>query len=101
MCGIAGILQFDGQVNEEDLKCMRDRLQHRGPDDRGIYMDGSIGLVHTHLKITSKDESSHQPMKNEDGRLWITYNGEIYNHHELKNELSRILPSCLFVSIPR
>jgi asparagine synthase (glutamine-hydrolysing) len=81
MCGIAGILKLDPYetVDEARLKRMRDVLRHRGPDGEGLWINGPIGLGHRRLAIVDV-AGGQQPMTNEDGSLWITYNGEVYNH---------------------
>jgi asparagine synthase (glutamine-hydrolysing) len=87
MCGIAGLLAFSG--NAVDRRCienMTNSLAHRGPDDRGIYVDGPVGLGHRRLSIIDVADG-RQPMTNEDGSLWITFNGEIFNFVELRNVL--------------
>ena len=89
MSGIAGMLRYGEQVDKSDLSCMCDSLQPRGSDDQGLYIDHPVGLAHTHLKITGRDEMAHQPMSNEDGTVWITYDGEIYNQAELRNGLEK------------
>ena len=80
MCGIVGIVHKDRQrrVDESRLDRMRDLLVHRGPDDAGSHLDGHVGLGHRRLSIIDLS-SGHQPMTNEDGSLWIVFNGEIYN----------------------
>jgi asparagine synthase (glutamine-hydrolysing) len=86
MCGICGIAAPDANRNRVDnarLAAMRDTLTHRGPDDAGIYIDGGVGLGHRRLSIVDLG-SGHQPMANEDGTVWIAFNGEIYNHQELR-----------------
>jgi asparagine synthase (glutamine-hydrolysing) len=85
MCGIAGILKLDPRetVEEARLKRMRDVLRHRGPDGEGLWIDGPIGLGHRRLAIVDV-EGGQQPMANEDATVWITYNGEIYNHAALR-----------------
>jgi len=65
---------------------MRDMITHRGPDDEGIYIDENVGLGHRRLSIVDV-ASGHQPMTNEDGSLYITYNGEVYNHADYRDEL--------------
>jgi asparagine synthase (glutamine-hydrolysing) len=121
MCGIAGIIDFSGQpVDARILLRMRDRMEHRGPDDYGAVLidakrrdftasrsgngflqfrdegelktqacavDFSIGLAHRRLSIVDLSESGRQPMCNEDGSIWITYNGEVYNFQEIREEL--------------
>src|SRR6058998_3903964 len=88
MCGIVGIVKLNPleTVDEECLKRMRDVLQHRGPDDKGLVIDGPVGLGHRRLAIVDV-RGGHQPMANEDGTVWIVFNGEIYNHAELRPRL--------------
>src|SRR6266571_6122834 len=89
MCGIAGIWYWDGRlVSPDELSTMITVMHHRGPDDAGTYLDGSLGLGHRRLSIIDLSSAGHQPMANEDEALWLTYNGEIYNYREL-------LPSLL------
>jgi asparagine synthase (glutamine-hydrolysing) len=85
MCGIVGILKLDPRevVEEARLKRMRDVLRHRGPDGEGLWIDGPIGLGHRRLAIVDV-VGGLQPMTNEDGGVWIIYNGEIYNHAALR-----------------
>jgi len=85
MCGIAGIFYFekDQLVSENVLRRMTDSLEHRGPDDAGVYVNNHIGLGNRRLSIIDL-AGGHQPMCNEDGSLWITYNGEVYNHNEVR-----------------
>jgi asparagine synthase (glutamine-hydrolysing) len=89
MCGICGICHCDRQrpVNPEHLAAMSQALHHRGPDDEGMYIQGHIGLSHRRLSIIDLSSSGHQPMSNEDGRIWVTFNGEIYNYLELRQYL--------------
>jgi asparagine synthase (glutamine-hydrolysing) len=89
MCGINGIAlstksgrHVDGGV----LARMRDVITHRGPDDEGLFIDGAVGLGHRRLSIVDV-ASGHQPMANEDKTLHITYNGEIYNHADFREQL--------------
>src|SRR5437016_12016007 len=88
MCGIAGIVRRDPReaVDEARLKGMRDVLRHRGPDGEGLLIDGPVGLGHRRLAIVDL-AGGQQPMTNEDGNVWITYNGEIYNHAALRPSL--------------
>ena len=88
MCGIVGIVYKDkGRRVEEPLLIeMRDLLEHRGPDDAGLYVEGHVGLGHRRLLIIDIS-SGHQPMTNEDGSLWIVFNGEIYNFKTLRESL--------------
>jgi asparagine synthase (glutamine-hydrolysing) len=91
MCGICGVLTFnDGfACDERMLVAMRDTMTHRGPDDAGVWCSphGRVGLGHRRLSIVDISPAGHQPMSNEDGSVWITFNGEIYNHAELRPEL--------------
>jgi asparagine synthase (glutamine-hydrolysing) len=89
MCGIAGKLYFDRErhVDPSLLHAMNRVLAHRGPDDSGIFHDGAIGLAHRRLSIIDLSPGGHQPMASADGTLWITYNGEVYNFRELRQEL--------------
>ncbi len=87
MCGIAGIVHLDGNpVSPEILAAMNSAIIHRGPDGEGIWHNGPAGLAHRRLSIIDLT-AGKQPMTNEDGTIWITYNGEIYNHVELRRNL--------------
>jgi len=88
MCGICGRVEFESRnpVDMALLKKMCDVLKHRGPDDEGYYNKGFTGLGHRRLSIIDLD-SGHQPMSNEDGTIWVVFNGEIYNFIELHEEL--------------
>lgn len=89
MCGIAGFLHLDGAPAEKPiLERMARRLSHRGPDDEGFYLDGSLGLAHRRLSILDLSEAGHQPICNEDQSLWMVANGEIYNYIELRQQLA-------------
>src|SRR2546427_5224259 len=85
MCGIVGIVKVDPRETPEEarLKRMRDMLRHRGPDGEGLWIDGPVGFGHRRLSIVDV-AGGQQPMSNEDGQVWITYNGEIYNHAALR-----------------
>lgn len=74
---------------EAMLEAMNERQQHRGPDDAGIWLDedGFVGLGHRRLSILDLSAAGRQPMASADGRLVITYNGEVYNYLELRQEL--------------
>jgi asparagine synthase (glutamine-hydrolysing) len=89
MCGIAGIFNFDGMaVTPESLLGMIRMLAHRGPDDTGFHAEDGVGLSHARLSIIDL-AGGKQPMCNEDSSLWITFNGEIFNYLELREELVR------------
>jgi asparagine synthase (glutamine-hydrolysing) len=88
MCGIAGILRFDGAPAQgETLKRMTDVLAHRGPDGEGAFTCGPIGLGHRRLAILDLSSAGRQPMCDESARIWVTFNGEIYNFREIRSEL--------------
>jgi asparagine synthase (glutamine-hydrolysing) len=88
MCGICGKLNFDRdeRVPQSLLKAMADSILHRGPDDDGYYASGQIGLGFRRLSIIDL-AGGHQPLSNEDGTIWIVFNGEIYNFQELREGL--------------
>src|SRR5881397_1198341 len=88
MCAIVGIVKLDPRerVDNAPLSRMRDVLRHRGPDGKGLWIDGPVGLGHRRLAIVDV-AGGHQPMVNEDQTVWIVFNGEIYNHAALRPEL--------------
>jgi len=88
MCGITGVLQFSDNARVEPgiVRRMCDVMAHRGPDDDGVYTNGPVGLGMRRLSIVDL-ATGHQPLSNEDGSLWIVFNGEIYNHAELRPQL--------------
>jgi asparagine synthase (glutamine-hydrolysing) len=90
MCGIAGIVERDlnRAANPDAVLAMMRTLEHRGPDDEGVYFSGPVGLGHKRLSIIDL-KTGHQPLANEDESLWIIFNGEIYNYLELRRELLR------------
>lgn len=89
MCGICGIVYFEKarRIDPSRLKAMTDSLAHRGPDDHGIWINGHVGLGHRRLSIIDLTPAGHQPLSNETDEIWITYNGEVYNFPEIRNEL--------------
>ncbi|KGL63232.1 asparagine synthase (glutamine-hydrolyzing) [Polaribacter sp. Hel1_85] len=91
MCGISGIINYDisNTVSIEDLKPITDVIAHRGPDGFGYWQHNNIGFGHRRLSIIDL-EGSKQPMKIDDDKFVITYNGEIYNYLELKKELQKL-----------
>ncbi|MBW1982976.1 MAG: asparagine synthetase B, partial [Deltaproteobacteria bacterium] len=88
MCGIAGVVSLNGarEVPLHLLRQMAGALRHRGPDEAGIYVDDAAGLAHVRLSIIDL-ASGTQPIHNEDETLWIVYNGEVFNHLELRRDL--------------
>lgn len=91
MCGICGIFNLNGQpIAINQLKAMTNALAHRGPDGEGHYLAGSVGLGHRRLAVIDPSPAGHQPMANLDCSVVITYNGEIYNHLELRLQLEAL-----------
>src|SRR6185436_15882627 len=91
MCGIAGIVASDRLHADERVRLMlmRDVLTHRGPDDAGTYCDERAGLAHRRLSIVDL-AAGHQPLSNEDGSVWVVFNGEIYNHADIRPQLEAL-----------
>lgn len=93
MCGIAGSFHPTGTSCGEDvLAAMRDRMVHRGPDGAGLWrsQDGRCGLAHRRLSIIDLSQAAAQPMTNHDGSVVLVFNGEIYNHAEIRRELEAL-----------
>jgi asparagine synthase (glutamine-hydrolysing) len=90
MCGICGAYYFGAgrKVDPDVLKAMNRQIVHRGPDDEGYYSDRAVGLAMRRLSIIDL-RTGHQPIANEDNSIWIVFNGEIYNHHELRATLEQ------------
>src|SRR5262245_15476892 len=87
MCGISGVLRSnEGPASLDCLPEMIEQIRHRGPDACGQWQEGPVSLAHARLSIIDP-AGGHQPMSNADGSLWITFNGEIFNYIELRNEL--------------
>jgi asparagine synthase (glutamine-hydrolysing) len=88
MCGICGIFNRERTlgVERETLRRMNQRIVHRGPDDEGLFAEGNVGLAMRRLSIIDV-KTGHQPIANEDESVWIVYNGELYNHLELRKDL--------------
>jgi len=87
MCGLVGIIQFDGQPARRDLlEQMAAKIRHRGPDDAGVFVSGPVGFAHQRLSIIDL-KTGHQPMSAEG--VTIVFNGELYNYVELREELKR------------
>jgi len=88
MCGIAGVLNTDGAAADAALvQRMTDAIAHRGPDGEGHFVAGPVGLGHRRLAIIDLTDAARQPITNEDGEIWLTYNGEIYNFQALRDQL--------------
>jgi asparagine synthase (glutamine-hydrolysing) len=88
MCGIAGFVSVDGLDDDATSRAirMRDIITHRGPDEAGLHVDGFAALAHRRLSIVDLS-TGQQPTCNEDGSVWIIFNGEIYNHADIRKEL--------------
>ena len=88
MCGLAGLVNFDGQTIDRPLVWRMTRaLSHRGPDDEAFYFGAGVGVGHRRLSIIDLSHDARHPMANEDHTLWLIGNGEIYNYQELRAEL--------------
>jgi len=87
MCGICGIVEPGGGVDEKAILAMMKIMKHRGPDDEDHLVGDELGLGHVRLSIIDLSPKGRQPMPNDDKNLWIVYNGEIYNYIELRTEL--------------
>jgi asparagine synthase (glutamine-hydrolysing) len=90
MCGIAGIVDFQTAPDEASLSAMERALVHRGPDEGRIWKTAHCGLAHRRLRIIDLSSAAAQPMTNEDGRVCVVFNGEIYNFHSLRDELLQL-----------
>ncbi len=91
MCGITSIWNQNLQpINRDILKSFTDIISHRGPDDSGFYFADDFGLAlgHRRLAILDLSPAGHQPMPSKDGKIWLVFNGEIYNYLELAAELT-------------
>lgn len=91
MCGIVGIVDSGKLVGEDLVVEMRDALTHRGPDDAGVWInkDRKIALAHRRLSVIDLSRAGRQPMSDDEGKILITYNGEIYNFQEIRKELEK------------
>ena len=98
MCGLTGFFQINGfaAVTAQVIaRKMADSIAHRGPDDTGVWCDETTGIVlaHRRLSIVDLSPAGHQPMASASGRYEIAFNGEIYNHLDLRRELERPTPT--------
>jgi asparagine synthase (glutamine-hydrolysing) len=93
MCGFVGIVsRKSNDVNPERIKKMTDVIEYRGPDDSGYWIDGNVGLGHRRLSIIDISAAGHQPMHTEGNEYCLVFNGEIYNHDDLRNSLEDTTP---------
>ena len=86
MCGIAGFVLREGIADSAAVRLMCDQIRHRGPDDEGFYSNGTCALGMRRLSVIDL-EHGHQPISNEDGTIWVVFNGEIYNFQEIRDRL--------------
>src|SRR6185369_2476176 len=89
MCGICGVV---GRPDAQLIEAMLKRIEHRGPDDHGVYLSDTstgerVGFGHRRLSIIDLSPAGHEPMSDSTGQIWLTYNGEIYNFKTLREEL--------------
>lgn len=89
MCGIAGYLSRGEPAQEAIVRAMCGSIRHRGPDDEGVYLDGRCGIGMRRLSIIDLS-TGHQPLSNEDGSVWVVFNGEIYNYPEIRSRLESL-----------
>src|SRR4051795_13489418 len=94
MCGIAGLIRLNGSsagpADEAIVRDMCELFAYRGPDDAGIVARGAAVIGSRRLAILDLSRAGHMPMDEPTGRWWITYNGEVYNFHEVRAELERL-----------
>lgn len=90
MCGIFGLVAKNGLVDADQVDRLTDLVAHRGPDGRGVRVNGNVGLGHRRLAIIDLTDDGAQPMRDRLLPIWITYNGEIYNYLELRAELETL-----------
>src|SRR6476620_12224489 len=97
MCGIAGIFSAKG-ADRGMLERMTNAVAHRGPDDVGLWLEDNVGFGHRRLAIVDLTPAGHQPMLSSDGRFVLTFNGEIYNHADMRAELEErgAVPDVVF-----
>jgi asparagine synthase (glutamine-hydrolysing) len=94
VCGLAGVIESSGTKRREELctviRDMSDSLRHRGPDDAGAWVDeaAGVGLAFRRLAIVDLSDAGHQPQLSHNGRFVLIFNGEIYNHQALREELA-------------
>src|SRR5690349_14715590 len=87
MCGIAGILSFKNNADQEAIGRMTKAMAHRGPDAEGFYVEGPLAFGHLRLSIIDLSEAANQPFKDASGRYIIIFNGEIYNYRAVKQKI--------------
>jgi len=94
MCGIAGVLLPQASLPRSELEkrlwAMTDAVRHRGPDDQEVWSDGLCGLVQARLAIIDLSDAANQPIASQDGSVWLTFNGEIYNFADIRRDLEAL-----------
>lgn len=90
MCGIFGLVSKTGPVDADQVGRLTDLVAHRGPDGRGLRINGNVGLGHRRLAVIDLSNDGAQPMRHREHPIWIAYNGEIYNYLELRAELEAL-----------
>jgi asparagine synthase (glutamine-hydrolysing) len=94
MCGIAGVLLPQATLPRAELEArlwaMTETVRHRGPDDQEIWTDGLAGLVQARLAIIDLSSAANQPIASQDGSVWLTFNGEIYNFAGIRADLEKL-----------
>ena len=106
MCGIAAIFTYSdsaAQVNRREMDRILERMKHRGPDDSGEWysLNDRLGLGHCRLSIIDLSENGAQPMVSQDGKTVISFNGEIYNHKELRRNWKKRASASVPKAIPK
>jgi asparagine synthase (glutamine-hydrolysing) len=96
MCGINGYFSPTKKYNSSHIKAMNVSMAHRGPDAQGVFTDDLVGLGHLRLSILDLSDSANQPMTSTSGRYIISYNGEVYNFKEVRDELKKLNPNFHF-----
>ena len=92
MCGIVGVIRHGEPLTAEMLTAMRDAVAHRGPDDRGVWLsdDGRVGLAHRRLAVIDLSPAGRQPLSDAEGKVWLVFNGEVYNFRALRCQLEQL-----------
>ena len=92
MCGIVAWITRTGDVESDVLQHVRDQMSHRGPDTSGIYVseDRGVGLGFRRLSVIDLSPNANQPIQNEDGTMWLVFNGEVYNFREIRSDLEQL-----------
>ena len=89
MCGICGVIANGVPVPKQEISRMTETLKHRGPDDCGYFLNARVAFGHRRLSIIDLSHNGRQPMTNEDATIQLVFNGEIYNHLDLRADLEK------------